>query len=258
MADLDDFFAKKDKKKSRSAVKKFTTNDLLNSKQTDDVAAIQALPKKPAEPKKREETKESSAADSEVPKPHPKSQESAVEEEWGEFEQEKERDYSGLKIQKLQIQDDEDDEDNYDEQELNEEGELVRREPVGPWNKANTQPPTNVKAKEVTPVEVLPNTTGGVYIPPSKRMGSGVTSNKKIGKKDKGAPDLSNENNFPSLSAAVAIEQNAFKLKKFDQQERGFIEQKPSRSQSSRNTGGDDGPRLHLGNKFHALSNEDN
>jgi len=143
MADLDDFFAKKDKKKSRSAVKKFTTNDLLNSKQTDDVAAIQALPKKPAEPKKREETKESSAADSEAPKPHPKSQESAVEEEWGEFEQEKERDYSGLKIQKLQIQDDEDDEDNYDEQELNEEGELVRREPVGPWNKANTQPPTN-------------------------------------------------------------------------------------------------------------------
>merc|ERR1712179_688947 len=181
--------------------------------------------------KKREETKESSAADSEAPKPHPKSQESAVEEEWGEFEQEKERDYSGLKIQKLQIQDDEDDEDNYDEQELNEEGELVRREPVGPWNKANTQPPTNVKAKEVTPVEGLPNTTGGVYIPPSKRMGSGVTSNKKIGKKDKGAPDLSNENNFPSLSAAVAIEQNAFKLKKFDQQERGFIEQKPGPSQ---------------------------
>jgi len=35
------------------------------------------------------------------------------------------------------------------------------------------------------------------------------------GKKDKGAPDLSNENNFPSLSAAVAIEQNAFKLKKY-------------------------------------------
>lgn len=102
----------------------------------------------------------------------------------------------------------------------------------------------------------------------------------QAGKKDKGAPDLSNESNFPSLSAAVAIEQNAYKLKKcdttlefwmirylkvlfllnyrFDQQERGFIEQKPSRSQSSRSAGGDEGPRLHLGNKFYALSNEDN
>jgi len=256
MADLDDFFAKKDKKKSR-VVKKFT-NDLLSSKQTDDVAAIQALPKKPAEPKKREEPKEIPLAEGEAPKPHQKPQETPTEEEWGEFEQEKERDYSGLKIQKLQIQDGEDNEDDYDEQELNEEGELVRREPVGPWNKTNAQPTTNAKAKEVAPVEVLPNTTGGVYIPPSKRMGSGVTSNKKSGKKDKGAPDISNESNFPSLSAAVAIEQNAFKLKKFDQQERGFIEQKPSRSQSSRNAGGDEGPRLHLGNKFSSLSNEDN
>ena len=141
MADLDDFFAKKDKKKSR-VVKKFT-NDLLSSKQTDDVAAIQALPKKPAEPKKREEPKEIPLAEGEAPKPHQKPQETPTEEEWGEFEQEKERDYSGLKIQKLQIQDGEDNEDDYDEQELNEEGELVRREPIGPWNKTNAQPTTN-------------------------------------------------------------------------------------------------------------------
>ena len=38
-----------------------------------------------------------------------------------------------------------------------------------------------VKVKEPAPVEVLPNTTGGVYIPPSKRMGSGVSSNKSRG-----------------------------------------------------------------------------
>lgn len=254
MADLDDFFAKKDKKKSR-VVKKFTTSELLSSKQTEDVAAIQALPKKPAEPKKKDETSQNSQNEVESQKP----QEIVQEEEWGEFEQEKERDYSGLKIQKLQIQDYEEDEENYEEQELDEEGEVIRREPVGPWNKTGAQQPSsNVKAKEPAPVEVLPNTTGGVYIPPSKRMGSGVSTNKsRLGKKEKGAPDVSNELSFPSLSAAVAIEQNAFKLKKFDQQERGFIEQKPSRSQSSRNAGGDEGPRLHLGNKFHALSNDD-
>jgi hypothetical protein len=63
------------------------------------------------------------------------------EEEWGEFEQEKERDYSGLKIQKLQIQDSEEDYgDESGETELNEEGEIIKKEPAGPWNKINAQP----------------------------------------------------------------------------------------------------------------------
>lgn len=35
------------------------------------------------------------------------------------------------------------------------------------------------------------------------------------GKKEKGAPDLSNQEYFPTLSAAVAIEQNNYKLKKY-------------------------------------------
>jgi hypothetical protein len=34
------------------------------------------------------------------------------------------------------------------------------------------------------------------------------------GKKEKGAPDLNNQEYFPTLSAAVAIEQNNLKLKK--------------------------------------------
>jgi len=59
MADLDDFFAKKDKKKSR-VVKKFT-NDLLSSKQTDDVAAIQALPKKTGRTEKERRTERNSS-----------------------------------------------------------------------------------------------------------------------------------------------------------------------------------------------------
>lgn len=35
-----------------------------------------------------------------------------------------------------------------------------------------------------------------------------------LGKKEKGAPDMNNEESFPTLSAAVAIEQNNFKLKR--------------------------------------------
>lgn len=146
MADLDDFFAKKDKKKSK--VKKFTASDLLTSskfQQGEDVAAAPTgLPKKqPSEkPKIKEENSEQPGESENVPV---KSKSTEVEEEeWGEFEQEKERDYSGLKIQKLQIQDsEEDDYEDSGEQELNEEGELVKKEPAGPWNKINTQPTTN-------------------------------------------------------------------------------------------------------------------
>ena len=149
MADLDDFFAKKDKKKSK-VVKKYTTSELLSSskQQQEDVAAIQApQPKKPAEAKKAAPATDNSLNEVES---QPKTHEPVQEEEWGEFEQEKERDYSGLKIQKLQIQDYEEDDGDYEEQELNEEGEVIRREPVGPWNKSGQQPSTNGTANAKT------------------------------------------------------------------------------------------------------------
>ncbi len=146
MADLDDFFAKKDKKKSK--VKKFTASELLNSskfQQGEDVAAAPTgVPKKqPAEKPKKEEVAQESVDSENVPAKS-KTNADAEEEEWGEFEQEKERDYSGLKIQKLQIQDSEDDygEDS-GEQELNEEGEPIKKEPAGPWNKIGAQPTPN-------------------------------------------------------------------------------------------------------------------
>jgi hypothetical protein len=141
MADLDDFFAKKDKKKSR--VKKFTTSELLtSSKFGEDVAAppIGVPKKQPAERPKKEEVVQESV-DSEGVSIKSKPTVEVEEEEWGEFEQEKERDYSGLKIQKLQIQDSEDDYgDDSGETELNEEGEIIKKEPAGPWNKINAQP----------------------------------------------------------------------------------------------------------------------
>lgn len=270
MADLDDFFAKKDKKKSK--VKKFTASELLTSSkfhQGEDVAAVPTgVPRKPPveRPKKEEIVHES--GDSEAAPVQSKPTVEAEEEEWGEFEQEKERDYSGLKIQKLQIQDSEDDfGDESGETELNEEGEVIKKEPAGPWNKINAQPTINVKVKEAVVEIPTPNTAGGVYIPPSKRnqpaggssSSSASASRSRIGKKEKGAPDLNNQEFFPTLSAAVAIEQNNLKLKKFEQTERGFTEAKPSRSHCNRNAvvPGHEGPHLHLGNKFNALSNDD-
>lgn len=269
MADLDDFFAKKDKKKSK--VKKFTASDLMtSSKFGEDVAAPPTgVPKKqPAERPKKEEVVQETV-DSEGVSVKSKPTVEVEEEEWGEFEQEKERDYSGLKIQKLQIQDSEDDYgDECGETELNEEGEIIKKEPAGPWNKINAQPtPTAVKVKEAAVEIPTPNTSGGVYIPPTRRLqsaggsssSSSAASKSRTGKKEKGAPDLSNQEYFPTLSAAVAIEQNNYKLKKFEQTERGFTEAKPSRSHSNRNAvvPGHEGPHLHLGNKFNALSNDE-
>lgn len=146
MADLDDFFAKKDKKKSKG--KKYTTSELLTSskfQQGEDVAAAPTgVPKKPPVEKVKKEEPVPDSTDSENAPVKTKPPAEAEEEEWGEFEQEKERDYSGLKIQKLQIQDsDLDDGDDSDEQELNEEGERIKREPAGPWNKLAAQPTTN-------------------------------------------------------------------------------------------------------------------
>ena len=141
MANLDDFFAKKDKKK----IKTFNAAS-LSSKFSEDVAAIplstaapSATAKKVAPEKKKEEpvaAPVSTEQPIEVAKPKP-AQVEPEEEEWAhEFEEEKERDYSGLKIQKLQIQDQELEEDEDEEDhELNEEGELIKREPAGPWNK---------------------------------------------------------------------------------------------------------------------------
>ena len=141
MADLDDFFAKKDKKKSK--VKKFTASELMTSaKFGEDVAAPPTgVPKKqPVDRPKKEEVVQESL-DSEGVSIKSKPAVEVEEEEWGEFEQEKERDYSGLKIQKLQIQDSEEDYgDESGETELNEEGEIIKKEPAGPWNKINAQP----------------------------------------------------------------------------------------------------------------------
>lgn len=143
MADLDDFFAKKDKKKSRTAVKKFTASELMTSA---------PLPKAPVVTPSEESVRKVEISSEAAPPletapvlepaapAKPRAAPEHEEEEWGEFEQEKEKDYSGLKIQKLQIQDsDGEEEDDEGEHELNEEGELVKREPAGPWNKIGSQ-----------------------------------------------------------------------------------------------------------------------
>ncbi|XP_063586947.1 protein CDV3 homolog [Penaeus indicus] len=103
MADLDSFFAKKDKKKVKG--KKFTTTDEIARRLEETEKKLeqqQGNKAKALEPvKKLEENCEDAPVVVEV---IPKKE----EEEWNDFKDEAERDLTDLKISKLQIEDEED------------------------------------------------------------------------------------------------------------------------------------------------------
>lgn len=238
MANLDEFFAKKDKKKSRG-MKKILSVELENSLVCGDLEVTSAQPKSSEDRGKKEEIGRNEASN------HQK--EAVVEDEWEEYEHEKKRDYSGLKIQRLQIQEEEENPECFEEEELKDEAEVI-----GPWNRSNTESCQEVETNKIVPQGGL--VKQGIYVPPNKRHNSALSAKKKDKRE---ALDLNNEASFPTLSAATVIEQHAFKVKRFEQQQHGFIQQKPSRSQSSRNISEDRGHRLSLGNKFNALSRYD-
>ncbi|KAF3703731.1 Kinesin-like protein KIF9 [Channa argus] len=118
---LDDFFAKRDKKKKKEKGK---------GKESVAGPASSAVKKNK---KEKEKSTKNESQDSQIEK---------EDEEWKEFEQ-KEVDYSGLRLQALQISD-EKEEEEYEKEEVGEDGEiiLVSGDKVsGPWNKSGVAPP---------------------------------------------------------------------------------------------------------------------
>lgn len=91
-----------------------------------------------------------------------------VEDEWREFEEEERKDYSGLKIGQLQIDDDEpgnveDATDKYDS-----DGELTTdpdRQQSGPWNKVDSTKPVAAPVVAPEPAPVVNST----YVSPGMR-----------------------------------------------------------------------------------------
>jgi len=198
MADtsLDDFFAKKDKSKKKKK-SKFTADDIL-AKQKEE-------PKKPEEDKSISQ-RQTVAKDGDALTVT--EQRKVQDEQWDDFVEEK--DYSGLKIQNIQIAEEEAArvaEEVAREAEENEEGGEDGEGPAGPWKpvaggpvvQRATPPP-----EHETVIPVLPNTQGGKYIPPSMRgqpaAGSGPASGPKPRRgKPKHAPKLDSEEDFPTL-----------------------------------------------------------
>ncbi|KAM9436882.1 protein CDV3 homolog isoform 2-T4 [Clarias gariepinus] len=170
---LDDFFAKRDKKKKKEKGK---------GKETVPVSAPVSLKKTK---KEKEKSMKNENPDATVEK---------EDEEWKEFEQ-REVDYSGLRLQALQISD-EKEEEEYEKEEVGEDGEiiLVSGDKVsGPWNKSGPPPP----AAPVEDKEVPESKPAGVYRPPGARLGSSKKAPAP------GPPEIFSDAQFPSLLATA-------------------------------------------------------
>ncbi|XP_034562177.1 protein CDV3 homolog isoform X2 [Notolabrus celidotus] len=172
---LDDFFAKRDKKKKKEKGK---------GKESSGGAPASALIKKTKREKEKSSNKDNQ--DAQIEK----------DEEWKEFEQ-REVDYSGLRLQALQISDERED-DEYEKEEVGEDGEIILVSGdkfSGPWNKSGAAPAP--VAAPVEEVEVPESKPAGVYRPPGARL----TTSKRA--PTQGPPEIFSDTQFPSLLATA-------------------------------------------------------
>jgi len=267
MADLDDFFAKKDKKKKgKKAFSKANTEVLAKNLEENDMAKQQA---------------EDKATDVLQRGSRPVENQPGVEEvveEWKEYEDTK-LDYTNLKIDTLKV--DEDPDPNDDGDDVNEDGEKVKKSKRGgawselvasdsldkPSDSEEKTPEPVPKKKEETP-EPAPSAapaTKSSYVPPHLRGGGAASASANnmppggptVGgprgpRRPKHAPDINNEVYFPSLSAAMGSDDPAYRGQQSNSN-RGFEEVKSGGNQSSYNSRANEAPKLHLDNKFAAL-----
>ncbi|XP_062588539.1 protein CDV3 homolog [Saccostrea cucullata] len=248
---LDDFFAKKDKSKKKSK-SKITPGDIL-SQQEKELGSVKKEKKKK---KKDGESTQTSASGAEG------QTNKTEDDEWVDFEQETEKDYTGLRIQNLQINKDKSDQEdegneNENDEECDENGE--RREGAqGPWNvregQTTQQQPAPQAAAAPPPVEESKSDTTparpGKYIPPSMRGGAMSTSStdspaRPTPRRKKAAPNLSSEEDFPTLGGGpTPAELSELSGSSFNRvQSGGKTMEDPSKAHQS----------LSLGNKFSAL-----
>jgi len=255
MADLDDFFAKKDKKKK--GTKKFSqANTDVIAKNLEESAIKEQL----------QQDKDITNIGEEM---NPENVNQQDDDEWDDYRENK-KDYTGLKIETLVIEDPEKPVVE-EETEVNENGEVVKKkEESGPWNKKDGERSNSSEAESPVveskplPGTVIeqPNVVGGAYVPPAMRRAEGggaqpsvLEPRKPPARRMKAAPDISSAINFPSLSAAA--EDTAPKGawgKKLVRDEAAFEEVRGDYSKNQHR--GPDGPKLRLGNKFDALRDE--
>ncbi|CAL4131404.1 unnamed protein product [Meganyctiphanes norvegica] len=258
MADLDSFFAKKDKKKVKG--KKFTTTDEIAKRLEDCEEKLKVKPKIIEPPKKQEgvetiEEQEAEANKSTIGKGD-SGNVKKEEEEWNDFVDESDRDLTDLKITKLNIEDDEDGNQGNTEDD-NEKGEEGTRK-GGVWQTSqqttNSAPveeivaPTVVEEKKPAAEEKK-----GGYVPPHLRnmVASPLPRGNAPQRRNRAAPDINNEMAFPSLSdAGSANPMGAWGRR---QNTQGFESVKQGASARS-SYDAHDQPKLSTANRFDCLT----
>lgn len=250
-ANLDDFFAKKDKTKKKSKAK-YTANDILAQQETETKSKKTGAKKKKAKDKLSKENPQA--------KSNSKEDKKAEDEEWADFQEEEEADYSGLRIKELQISKEEEEErentEGDDDIEDDGSGEKSTKKSTvqGPWNIQNAPQPI----KEPEPVKSEPEpikepvkddtpAKPAKYIPPAARQAALLPKSiaPQRGRK-KNAPNIQSEEDFPTLGGAgpdPEFERNRGTY----EQVRGGHRQSDDHKQSV---------KLQLGNKFDALSTD--
>ncbi|XP_015473625.2 protein CDV3 homolog isoform X2 [Parus major] len=126
------------------------------------------------------------------------------EDDWKEFEQKEEIDYSGLRVQSMQISEKEDDEsekreepgDSWEETGGGGGGGGIDRS-SGPWNKSAPAPAPVVEPIVTETPE--PVQTGGVYRPPGAREGG------RPRRAQQGPPEIYSDTQFPSLQSTAKL-----------------------------------------------------
>ncbi|KAG8042406.1 hypothetical protein G9C98_005040 [Cotesia typhae] len=227
MADLDDFFAKKDRKKSKG--KKFTTTDEIAKKLEETGKRMEKLKLK--EKPSNIEEEDTSTTEQE-------------DEEWREFTEER-KDYTGLKLGNLQVNDKlsngSDDERGGGENSSDGESGEAGSKQSGPWKKtdvpvveeATAAPPATTTEKNST-------TEMKVYKSPHFRNQSSAPQSHRSRMKNV-APDIHSEEYFPT------------------KRDEGTFEEVRNRG-SNRSYGVPDSqsqaPKLSLDNKYGALSQD--
>ncbi|XP_069120414.1 protein CDV3 homolog [Argopecten irradians] len=214
MADtsLDDFFAKKDKSKKKNK-SKTTPSDIL-SKHDNFVSGDDSTKVKK---KKKEKDKQNTATSNSDSTNSGNTNQTKEDEEWVDFVDESEKDYTGLRIQNLQIsqKEGEDVEEEDKDNEKDEDGESgEKRDMSGPWNVSQSNRPRAEVAPEATPTpaeeppkEEAPKAPTK-YVPPGARGSqasgeSGMGTRAAMMRRKKGAPNLKSEDDFPTLGGGA-------------------------------------------------------
>jgi len=222
---LEDFFAKKAKGKKQKKKSKFTTSDTI----TKQVGSSQ----KENEIKSKDLSGKKTSGVTTVPS-------NPNDEEWIDFREPTEKDYSGLRIQSLQIGEStemETTEGNELEDEDNDDSSIKKEKTAGPWQ----QVASSSSSSQVSAAPQEEAKSVGVYRPPVYRAPG---RRFPVGKSK--TPEIDSEIAFPSLAASMATNKS-----KESNNDKNFEPVKHGSRTQERLS--DHRPQLDLENKFDAL-----